>query len=441
MEEFGVLSLLLTVSAFLLYIFTLGSFQYLFKGVNEGDEKRRSTFWSSAILTIGISLFGLLITYLFLDGISNYLELTAYKEELFLMVLASATTAVMTIFLYYHYGLGRNNFQNFLQFLRGSLWVIVSIVVALFLDLKLIHILWIINLAMIVILLFSAPWNEAKDLLQGRGKDLEFNKLFRYCLPLMPYFAGVWGIPMIVRTQLNINDGAKNVAIFSMAYALMEIVFMFISNITATLSPHFFAETVNDQKPGLFYNIMLKYSILSIVLIVPFIFMLRTDLILLVASEKYLIAANYIPLLIFYPLLRVLIIVFEQFYLKESQTIYLGVIYIVSMIASFILAIVLIPQYSIYGAIAASLISYLIIFVSLFVKQREIVDHVYLKIPAIILLTLILWACVYGLGYLNFSNWLKAFPLGLMAIASVYFLPILNEQEKTKLAVLLKLKK
>jgi len=441
MEEFGVLSLLLTVSAFLLYIFTLGSFQFLFKSVNEGDEKRRSAFWSSVVLTIGVSLVGVLTTYLFLNPISAYLELEAYKEELFLMVLVSATTAVMIIFLYYHYGLGRNNFQNFLQFLRGSLWVIVCIVVALFFELKLIHTLWIINLAMIAILLFSAPWKEAKDLLSGQENKLEFRKLFRYCLPLMPYFAGVWGIPMIIRTQLNINDGAKNVAIFSMAYALMEIVFMFISTITATLSPYFFAETVNNQKPGLFYNIMLKYSILSIVLIVPFIYMLRSDLILLVASENYLVAAKYIPLLIFFPLLRVLIIVFEQFYLKESQTMYLGVIYVFSMAASFISAVVLIPRYSIYGAIGASLIAYLIIFLSLFFKQRQIVDYIYLKIPAIILLALILWAVVFGLGYLNFSNWLKAFPLALMAIAGVYLLPILDEQEKSKLAVLLKLKK
>lgn len=441
MADFGILSLLLTISAFLLYVFTLGSFQFLFKSVNEGAEECKSALWASAILTAGIGLVGVLITYLFIYPISKVLGLTGYEDELLLIVLVSATTSVMTVFLYYHYGFGRNNFQNFLQFLRGSLWVIVAIVISLLFDLNLKNTLWIINGSMIFILLLSIPWSELKLLTEIKVNHINFSKLFAYCIPLLPYFAGVWGIPMIIRTQLNIYDGAKNVAIFSVAYTLMEIVFMFISTITATLSPYFFAETENNQKPGLFYNIMLKYSIVSIVLIVPFVFMLRNDIILLVASEKYLVASKYIPLLIFFPLLRVLIIVFEQYLLKHSQTLYLGAVYALGMLVSFILAIILIPRFSIYGAITASLTAYLCVFISLFIKQRKIVDVEYLRFPAIIGVALILWATVFALGLLNVSNWLKIVPLGIAAFACVYFLPVFNEQEKDKLMLLLKLKK
>jgi O-antigen/teichoic acid export membrane protein len=441
MEDFGALSLLLTVSAFLLYIFTLGSFQFLFKSVNEGLEEKRSAFTASVVVTSVISLLFGLVSLLFADRITSLIGLSEYKKEFLLMVLVSATTSLMTVFLYYHYGLGKNNFQNFLQFLRASLWVIGAIIISVFMELSLYHVFWIINLAMIIILILSVPWRELKDLLSFSAENFKFTKLIKYCIPLMPYFAGVWGIPMIIRTQLNINDGTKNVAIFSVAYTLMEIVFMFISTITATLSPYFFGAEDKNDKPNLFYNIMLKYSILSIILIIPFIFMLRYDIILLVASEKYLAAGKYIPLLVFFPLLRVLIIVFEQYFLKSAQTAYLGLIYIGGLLASFVFALVLIPGYSIYGAIYASLATYLLVFLCLVLKQKGMIDYGYIRIPAVIVLTVIMWASVYALEFLEISNWLKIIPLSVAAILCVSFLPVLNQQEKSKLLVLLKLKK
>jgi O-antigen/teichoic acid export membrane protein len=441
MDDFGALSLLLTISAFLLYIFTLGSYQFLFKSVNDGPEEKKDAFTVSVIVTAAISVICSLFSFLFADPLTNAFGLSAYKNEFLLMVVSSGTTAIMTIFLYYHYGLGKNNFQNFIQFLRSSLWVGVAILVSLFMDLSLYHIFWIVNISMVTILLISVPWKELKELLSGKLRGENFSRLFNYCIPLMPYFAGVWGIPMIIRTQLNIHEGTKNVAIFSVAYTLMEIVFMFISTITATLSPYFFGEEDRKDKPNLFYNIMLKYSVLSIVLIIPFIFILRYDLITLVASAKYLVAGKYIPLLVFFPLIRVLIIVFEQHYLKTSQTRYLGIVYSVGLLVSFALAFLLVPKFSMYGAIYASLATYFIIFVFLIIRQKGMVDYNYVSIPAILLLAIILWAAVFGLGFLNFSNWLKIIPLGICAILCVSFLPVLSSQEKDKLLVLMKLKK
>ena len=441
MEEFGVLSLLLTVSAFLLYAFTLGSYQYLFKSVNDGDLARKTAFWASALVTISISSVGILVTYLFIGPIASLLNLSAYQQELKLIVLATASTAVMTIFLYYHYGLGRNNFQNFLQFLRGSLWVIVAILYSYYFNLSLTAILVTVNLCMCVIILVAVPWKELSFLFSCRIHQIGFSKLLGYCVPLFPYFAGVWGIPMIVRTQLNIHEGAKQVAVFSVAYTLMEIVFMFISTITSTLSPYFFAEQHNTSKPGLFYNIMLKYSCLSVMLIVPFIFVLRYDIITLVASEKYRIAGDYIPLLIFFPLLRVLIIVFEQFYLRAAQTVYLGIIYAVGIPLSFLLSFLLIPLYSVFGAIYASLASYLFLFACLYFRQRRILDIAYLKVPAMLLLGGIICLTVFALGLIDVLSFYKVIPLGIVMVLSVAFLPVLSGEEKIKILSLLKIRK
>lgn len=441
MEDFGVLSLLLTLSAFLIYIFTIGSFQFLFKSATEGPESNRSAFWPSLFLTIVISLFFTVVTFFWSAEISMLLNLSSFTKELELIILATASTSIMMVFLYHHYGLGRNNFQNFLQFLRGSLWVILSILFSLYFSLSLIQIFVIINLTMALILLLAFPWRELNILLPIKIKRDALSRLLRYCLPLLPYFAGAWGIPLIVRTQLNIYDGAREVAIFSVAYTLMEIIFMFVSTISATISPYFFAELKSRSMPGLFYNIMLKYSIVCILLILPFIFLVRYDVIRLIASEKYLISGDYIPILIFFPLLRVLIIVFEQFCLKTSQTVYLGTIYTAGIFFSVSLSAILIPRYSIFGAIYTSLASYLLIFICLYVKQRKIIDYGYINLPALAKFTLVLWATVGALYILDFDNIYKIILLCVTSVFGLILLPILNTQEKNKILELFKIKK
>jgi len=441
MEEFGVLSLLLTLSAFLMYIFTLGSFQFLFKQVNASSEERRSAFWASLIITATIGLLSTLIAFIFSERLAEALNLQAYSRELQLTILATASTSIMMIFLFYHYGLGRNNFQNFLQFLRGSLWVILAILISFIVNPSLLQIFVVINLSMCFILLISVPWKEMTDLFSHSIKKTSFKKAIKYCVPLLPYFAGVWGIPMIIRTQLNVYEGAANVAVFSVAYTLMEIVFMFISTITGTLSPYFFAETDDSDKPKLLYNIMIKYSIICIVLIVPFIYITRFDLILILTSAKYLIAGEYIPILIFFPLLRVIIIIFEQVYLKESKTIFLGVVYTISLLIAFLLALLLIPKFSILGAIVASIASYLFTFVSLYIPQRKKINFDYLNLPSIGILSALLWLAVYVLHFFEFHSFIKIFPLLIIALIALFLLPVFNEQEKNKILVLLKIKK
>jgi O-antigen/teichoic acid export membrane protein len=437
MEDFGILSLLLTLSAFLIYIFSLGSFQHVFRAATRNIEDHRSAFWPAVLLTLATSLLLTGCTFLWSQEIAGLFNLEAYQREMQLTMLGTASTSVMIVFLYHHYGLGRNNFQNFLQFLRGSLWVIVAIVLSLFFHLSLIDIFVVFNLSMVAIVLLALPWKEWSMLRPIEIKKASLLKLLRYCIPLLPYFAGAWGIPLIVRTQLNIHDGAREVAIFSVAYTLMEIVFMFISTITATISPYFFGQSDSDR-PGLFYNIMLKYSILCILLVVPFIFVLRYDIILLVASEKYLMSGDYIPILIFFPLLRILIIVFEQYCLKMSQTFYLGVVYSISIILSLILSAILIPQYSVLGAIYTSIGSYLVILILLYIKQRTIIDFQYLDIPTLAKLTLVLGGVSALVFFSGMHIIYKIMLLGSAAILGLFLLPVFNEQERNKIVGLFK---
>jgi O-antigen/teichoic acid export membrane protein len=439
-EDFGVLSLLLTISAFLMYVFTFGSYQFLFKKVSEGSEEIRMTLGTSIFVTLTVSFFFIAGYILFSNEISEYLNLESQKKELLLILTGTATTSIMMQLLFYHYGLRRNNFQNLLQFMRGSLWVIISIVFSLFLKLTLFNVLIIFNISIALILLISLPWGEWESILPFTISKDSLRCLMSYCIPLLPYFAGVWGIPLIVRAQLNILNGAKDVAIFSVAYTMMEMVFMFISNITATISPYFFEKKFLSEQSKL-YNVMLKYSVIATISIVPFVFMLRKDVILMVASEDYLVAAEYMPLLILFPLLRVIIVVFEQQFLKSSKTTYLGIVYVVGMLISFLVAMALIPVYSVYGAIISSLTSYFFIFVCLAIGQEKIIDFRYLGLINLFKLLILNCSALVVLELIDFSNFIKIIPLSLITISGLLFLPILDHDEKSKILNILKIRK
>jgi O-antigen/teichoic acid export membrane protein len=439
-EEFGMLSLLLTFSAFLMYIFTMGSYQYLFKRVGSGKDERRAAFWSSIFVTVVICALMMAGTMMFLRPISTWLRLDGFGLAFELMISGTALTAIMIILTYYHYGQGKNNFQNLLQFLRASLWVVVAIIVSMFLDLNLVDILTVLNISMGVIILIAFPWKEVKFLFPAALTSSELSNLFRYSFPLLPYFAGTWGIPLIIRSQLNIYEGAKEVALFSVAYTLMEIVFLFISNIVSTISPYFFSTSPDVAKPSVFYNVMLKYAALATLLILPFIFVVRYEVITIVASDKYYVAGDYIPLLLIFPLLRILILVFEQYYLKSSQTLHLGILYTAGIFICVVLCFWLIPQYSIYGAVSASLASYTVILVFLYFKQRSMVDYQYLHLPALILLTIILWGCVLVMELIEIPPFLKILPLCVCAVGSLFLLPILDDREKRTITGFLKIK-
>ncbi len=437
-EEFGILSLLLTFSAFLMYVFTMGSFQYLFKNVSLGAQERRNSFWSSLAATVAISLMLTTLSFLLLDFISDELNLTEYKWPFMLMITGTSLTAVMTILAYYHYGQGRNNFQNLLQFLRASLWVVAAIGVSVFLKLDLNVILLIFNISLILIIAIAFPWKELNSLLPVSFPRSEISSLMRYSFPLLPYFAGAWGIPLIIRSELNIYEGAKQVALFSVAYTLMEIMFLFISNIVSTLSPYFFSSS-DDNRPIVFYNVMLKYAALSTIVAVPFVFTARYEIIALVASEKYLVAGDYIPLLLGFPLVRILVLVFEQYYLKTSQTVHLGLLYLITILICGILCVWLIPAYSIFGAIWASLISYSLILLFLYYKQHSMLDFKYLRLPGLILFTVMLGAALFLLHFWDLHVMLRIFGLGICAIVGLFLLPILDDREKGAIAGILRL--
>ena len=76
-EEFGVMSIMLTASAFGTYFFTLGSFQYVFKNASSNDNKYLA-FRTSLLFSCCISIFTYIIFFFFKEYILSAIGLEGY---------------------------------------------------------------------------------------------------------------------------------------------------------------------------------------------------------------------------------------------------------------------------------------------------------------------------------------------------------------------------
>lgn len=433
-EEYGILSLFLTISSFLFYFFTLGSFEYIFRSVSKPKEISNA-FWTSVIVTSVVSVVFILITYLFTSEIAQELNIAAYQSEFFILVLSNFIVGLFTLGAFYIYGTGQNNYYNLLKFSK-SFWIILAIGYSLFYDLSIKAIIQIFLVASVIMLFLSIPYKYIPKL-RIRIRDLDFKPVLRYCLPLIPYFLGFWGMAMVVRLYINLHHGSKILALFSVVYTLLEIVFLLVSSISGTIAPYFYAG--EDERTNKLYNFMLKYSLLFIILTVPFIYILRSEIILFVTKKEYLDAIKYIPLLLILPFLRTFAAIFQQYCLKNNLTAYLGITYFSAIVFLFILSQVLIPTYAIYGAIIAILGTYLLITILLYIKQKSIIDHQQLKIKALIFFIVLGAVVTYLVELIPFnSNFWKILPLALGLGILLITLPLFSQQEKDAFQKILK---
>jgi O-antigen/teichoic acid export membrane protein len=370
-DQFGVLSLMLTMSAFGTYFFTLGSFQYVFKNSGYTDRKYlalRTAFSLSIIIAVVAALF----FYLYSTIILNSINLKGYKDIFFLNALATFLMSFLMLISFVRMAELKNNTYNFIQLLRQVPWILVCLILYLtYGKISLFTIFVVINCSLLFSILISLKPADVKGLFANT--ELDFRGLFSYSMPLLPYYLGIWGIPMIIRTSIGTHLGFDTLAIFSVSYTMVDIIFLFVSSVTSILIPYFFSS--NDEADGkLLYNRLIKLSFLGTLCAVFSVLVFRKEIITIMTSDKYMLASNYIIYLFPLALIKIVSLCFEQYYLKTATTSKLGFIYLTAIVVTFVSAKLLIPQIGVWGAVITSLLPYLLIIMLLYPGQRKYID-------------------------------------------------------------------
>lgn len=404
-EDFGILSLLLTISGFGTYLFSIGSFQYVFKNA-ASSEKKYDAFRTAIVLTIIMSSAMLLFYVVLQEAILKRYHLELYRQS---MLLNFSSTFLMTILMHISFlrqGEMDNNRYNIIQFLRQVPWILASIVlffVAGKIDIEVIFI--IINISLLISISLSLRREDLKSLF--RWRSLSFSELFSYSLPLLPYYLGLWGIPMILRSSIGASLGYASLAVFSVSYTMIDIVFLFVSAISSTLTPYFFHQS-DDFGEKYQYNRMLRVSCIGTLFALFAVMVFGDVMVLFLTSEKYKSAIGLLYILFPIAVIKIVSLNFEQLLLKKSMTRELGFVYLVSILATFFVSKIAIPEWGIAGALVSSFVPQLVIFLILFLYQRGMLDASLIRRSALIQCAF----CFFVTGYIaiNYVSgfWLRA---------------------------------
>lgn len=415
--DFGILSYFLSFLSFIPYVTTFGSFQYLLKIGGVSKRELFTNFEASLILNTVINFVIIFFCFLVPNTIQEILEIKGYWIPFIIIIITNFLYSSSTLFSYLHYGLGNIGFYSLIEFLKTSLWVIVSISFYVFSDSSdQIYVYYSIVAATFVPFLIGIVTYQ--PILQNITKTV-FKQILVFCIPLFPYFLSIWGIALIVRSVINVNLGPSSLAIFAIAFGLLEVLTNVVSNFTTALLPKFYSNTSNNDSKK-WINLSILLSILLLILLAPPIFIFKEIIIQVFASEKYLPSGKYIVFISIIPILKIITNNMLQVYLKESRTLYISVVYLLSLLFSYFSANILINVLFDIQAVFISLsLTYGIIFILLlpeFLKYTIGYKQYYFNLLVLYLSILII---TYTISELEFQIHIK-----VVILLSVYLVAI-----------------
>jgi len=368
-SDYGTISVLLTTMMFFSYLFPLGTFQYVYKEAALGELPvlaLKSVVIGAGATSILLALVAILLAPLFSARFGFGMP------EWGLTLVASVLSGVLFVLIYYLYGQRQVVFYNFMLFLRGFAWLYVLIPTALLTELRL-TVIWVVIswVALVAVTLVLAARRIGWNHLTKAPVDLMwFRSSVQYSFPLLPFFMSVWGMLAISKYILAYVSSTAQVALFSLAYTIFDMVYLVAVNVSQTLSPYIFAEWREEKQNNVYFDVALKYSIVLTVLLSLEVLLVGKHVVLLLASDAYIGATAFIPVMVFLPLLRVLSANVQQRLMATNRTGQMGIIYIVSLVSMSVCGVWWGQLWGVYGVIVALLFSQGILLVMITWKVR-----------------------------------------------------------------------
>lgn len=370
-NEYGVLSVLQTTMMVLSYLFSLGAFQYVYK------ETAASGLHISALKSIVV---GVGITSLFWTLVGTLLSPLLLKSgvlgfgllEWGLTLTASALSAILFVLIYFLYGQRQVVFYNLLLFLRGYAWLYILIPTILLFDARL-TVTWVVAswVMLIVIALVQAVRRIGFSRLNRAPIDMSwFRYSIKYGVPLLPFFLSIWGMLAISKYVLTYVCDSIQVALFSLAYTIFDMVYLVSVSVSQTLSPYIFADWKEKNQSSIYFEVALKYSTLLAILLALEALLVSEQVIQLLAGEVYVGASAFMPLMAPLPLLRVLSVSLEQRLMATNRTRQMGAIYVICLLCTLVVGLWLGQVWGVNGVVAALLFAHIMLLAMMAWKVR-----------------------------------------------------------------------
>jgi O-antigen/teichoic acid export membrane protein len=421
-NDYGVLSVLQTTMMALSYLFPLGAFQYVYKETASRGLPILAV--KSVAVGVGITSFlwtlaGTLLARLLLS--SDALGFSLLEWELTLA--ASGLSAILFVLTYYLYGQRQVVFYNFLLFLRGYGWLYILVPLVLLFKARL-TVIWVLAswVVLTAIALVQAIRRIGFSRLLEAPIDMSwFRFSVEYGAPLLPFFLSVWGVLAISKYILTYVCDSVQVALFSLAYTVLDMIYLVAVSVSQTLSPYIFADWEGEKQSSFYFDAAIKYSILLTTLLTMETLLVGRQVIQLLAGKTYTGASALIPLMSPLPLLRVLSANVQQRLMATNRTRQMGIIYVIGLLCTLVVGLWWGQLWGVYGVIASLLFTQILLLATMAWEVRgEIkLDSKFFPFSRILISSIAL-AFFIWLGMTMSLPWQSLFVLAI-AMPGVYF--------------------
>jgi len=300
------------------------------------------------------------------------------------------------------------------------------------------------SLSVFILIILSIK--KIKRLFKFNLDKVYLKKALIYGFPFIPIIIAQSIITASDRYFIKILSTNINLGYYAYMYTLVAFIATMGSQINNVLK-HYLIEAKNKkqkQRVNFLFNASLKYSLLLTIPAIVGLYVLKTEIITAISGPKYLAAIYILPILMFFPLFRIINLNLQNILILKKNTKKISNIYLSGTITNILLNFLLIPQYGILGAAIATTATYAIMTI-LFIKATKNqykLNFNFLKIPQILISSTIMYITLSFLSPTNIYSKIATILLGVF----VYFISIIItkgyvKEEKELIKNILKIKK
>ena len=364
-EQYGIMSLVTTTMSLIVAFSKAGLSNGIIRFYQQfKDSESKRTVFASTVLIRGIIL-SIITTLLYLTlfpTLSKYLGINEKFIFCFMIMASYLFIRPLNIIIL---NLLRVNNKTVFMNLLGVIGKIISITLSITLFIYIIHDLYgyfigiIISEFIVSIILFYWFFSNYKIKYNKVSKDLTLS-LIKFGMPLLFTELAYLLLSYADRYMLIAWHGESVLGIYSVGYNLaMYLANLFTFAIAYTVIPVYVEvyEKEGIKRTEEFLNKCMHYLIIAILPICFGYYAIAKDLFVLLASEKYLIASTFSPIILVGTFIMGMNDIFNAgLYLKKKTTAIM-LIMLAAVVVNIILNFILLPKFGIMGATFATLIA------------------------------------------------------------------------------------
>lgn len=359
-KEFGFYSLLLVSISLLINIMNLGLNRFIERdltGKSENYKLRRFSSVNSFYL-----LIILLVSLLFLI----FFKLNTFIDPALLVYLFFSVIFAYYSMLLISYLRSRTEIikSKFFTYLLGDFWYILIIVYTFIFKTFNVSTLFLLKsfLLFISILILLIFIDNKRIIFKFNINKKYLLKGLKFGLPFLPLLIAQWVITASDRYLIKLFNSNLELGFYSFIYTLVALISISGRQIITTLNMYIVEahNKKNFEKSNFLLNASIKYSFMIVIPAIIGLLILGQEIITLIAGTKYLPALFLLPVLITYPIFRMINLNLENILFLKKDSIGISKIYLFGMIFNLALNFLLIPKFSILGAAISTIITYIL---------------------------------------------------------------------------------